>query len=504
VRGSGCTACHVLYGNDGHYEGNDPTIPKERSPHPLRHEITLRIPAAQCTHCHTRGKRIGTTYVGMFEYDYKSAHLAPPWDAQGKPQELLYTKDYLAIRKDVHFERGIECVDCHTSIDVHGDGNIYPSTLYQVEIQCADCHGTPQKYPWELPVGWGTPVTLDGERGMYLKEGKAYLLTSRGNPKANLEQRGNRAFLRSYVTDTEHEIPLLKEKHLTNTWKTEQGRVAMAVVSQHLEKLECYACHATWAPQCYGCHTAYDRRKEGTDWVSTTLNHDPHSGRQRITTSRGEIQENRSFLRWEEPILGINLKGRVSPIVPGCQVVFTYIDEEGKVVVHNKINKTSDGFNAPTLAPVQPHANTLPARTCESCHTNPKALGYGTQHSRSAGQLLGEQPMFANNAEGVYGDMPGAKTGRWQVPKIPDFPYAFDQLVTRSGKQVQNMPHKEDRPLNAAERNLVEREGLCVACHRHYNTPLWEAARQKVGRALTPEEHDRAVEEALKALATKP
>ena len=54
---SGCASCHVLYGNDGKYEGDDPTIKNlETRPHPLRHRITTAIPAAQCTHCHTRGE----------------------------------------------------------------------------------------------------------------------------------------------------------------------------------------------------------------------------------------------------------------------------------------------------------------------------------------------------------------------------------------------------------------------------------------------------------------
>ena len=74
LRASGCAACHILYGNDGKYEGSDPNIKNNGTrPHPLRHRITNAIPAAQCTHCHTMGRRIGTTFVGMFEYDYRKA-----------------------------------------------------------------------------------------------------------------------------------------------------------------------------------------------------------------------------------------------------------------------------------------------------------------------------------------------------------------------------------------------------------------------------------------------
>lgn len=111
--------------------------------------------------------------------------------------------------------------------------------------------------------------------------------------------------------------------------------------------------------------------------------------------------------------------------------------------------------------------------------------------------------MFQNLSKGVYGDIPDAKTGKWQVPKIENFPYALDQLVTRSGKQTQNMSLPEDRPLSQEERNLVEREGLCIGCHQYYGTPDWNKIVEKYGRAETPEQHDRMVSEAIKCLMGK-
>jgi len=502
LRASGCASCHVLYGNDGKYEGNDINIRNNGNrPHPLKHRITTAIPAAQCTHCHTRGRRIGTTFMGMFEYDYVRDRQAPPFDEHAKPQEPLFAKEYLHVRKDVHFERGMQCADCHTSIDVHGDGNIYPATVYQVEITCYDCHGTPEKYPWELPVGYGTPVTLDGDRGVYKSGSKEHLLTSRGNVKANWLREVEKVYVLSQYTGRKHKTPLLKDVRLNDKFKTQQGKVAMSTVHGHIEKMECYACHATWAPQCFGCHMQYDRRVEGTDWITTSKNVNPETGRQTVTGEHGDLSfDNRSFMRWESPILGVNYRGKVSPLAPGCQVFYTFIDEEGNIKALNKHYTTSTGHNSPTLAPMQPHSISLAARTCEDCHTNPKAIGYGTGNSRSVGKLLGDSPLFQDLSEGVYGDIPLAKTGKWQVPKIKDFPYALDQLVTRSGKQVQNMPLPEDRPLNLGERNLVEREGLCIGCHQYQGTPEWERIIKKYGRATTAEQHEKIVSKAIKSL----
>ncbi len=162
-RGMGCSACHVLYSNDGYYEGNDKTIPKDKPGHMLKHEIvatrkTGGIPVESCNSCHNRGKRIGVSYQGLMEFPYGS-----PFNAKGKKQPKLHTKNYLFISDDLHHQMesreenpkgGLLCQDCHTSVDIHGDGNIHGTTMGQVEIECADCHGRPDKYAWELPLGF--------------------------------------------------------------------------------------------------------------------------------------------------------------------------------------------------------------------------------------------------------------------------------------------------------------------------------------------------------------
>jgi hypothetical protein len=161
--GMGCSACHVLYSNDGYYEGNDKTIPKDKTGHMLKHEIvatrkTGGIPVESCNSCHNRGKRIGVSFQGLMEFPYGS-----PFNAQGNKQPKLHTKNYLFISDDLHHQQesreenpkgGLLCQDCHTSVDIHGDGNIHGTTMGQVEIECADCHGRPDKYAWELPLGF--------------------------------------------------------------------------------------------------------------------------------------------------------------------------------------------------------------------------------------------------------------------------------------------------------------------------------------------------------------
>lgn len=84
-RGSGCTGCHVVYANDrstvhaGPYAGygnegksasKDPTIPRERTGHPIAHRFTRAIPSSQCMTCHVHpGTNMLTTYYGYTWWD---------------------------------------------------------------------------------------------------------------------------------------------------------------------------------------------------------------------------------------------------------------------------------------------------------------------------------------------------------------------------------------------------------------------------------------------------
>ncbi|MES0872790.1 hypothetical protein [Sinimarinibacterium thermocellulolyticum] len=87
-RSSGCAACHVVYANDrdprhsgpyaqaGHTglsQSADPTIPKNRSGHPLRHQFTSAIPTSQCMVCHMHQPNVFVnSFLGYTMWDYES------------------------------------------------------------------------------------------------------------------------------------------------------------------------------------------------------------------------------------------------------------------------------------------------------------------------------------------------------------------------------------------------------------------------------------------------
>jgi hypothetical protein len=81
--------------------------------------------------------------------------IAPPRLDKGKIEDLDDLKKSIATRqskplpttvpvhlKDIHLEKGMQCVDCHFQQDAHGDGHLYGETRNAVLVDCIDCHGS--------------------------------------------------------------------------------------------------------------------------------------------------------------------------------------------------------------------------------------------------------------------------------------------------------------------------------------------------------------------------
>ena len=121
------------------------------------------------------------SYQGLMEFPYGS-----PFNAKGKKQSKLHTKNYLFISDDLHHQLesreenpkgGLLCQDCHTSVDIHGDGNIHGTTMGQVEVECSDCHAS-----W-VPQCYGCHVLVDYSRDKNGKQKSGIDWVASGNAK---------------------------------------------------------------------------------------------------------------------------------------------------------------------------------------------------------------------------------------------------------------------------------------------------------------------------------
>lgn len=500
-RGLGCSACHSVFGVEGYYEGGDLSIPKDQKGHMLVHTMQSGenskvkvngveysgIQISTCNACHSSGRRVSLQYQGMFPVDRAGAYV--PMQPNGKMQEPNATYLYKHIKADVHFEAGMLCQDCHTSPDMHGNGNIGTVALGEIEIECQDCHGTPTKYPWELALGVSDELIdvknikdkslkdmLLKSRGLadlplaqtqsftkiYDKK-DGYLLSARGNPLGNVVKDGKKVILHS-ATGKTLEVPILKDIEKENKWKNPDGRLAMVGAAKHLETMECYACHSTWASSYYGYEYTIDYSKNAMmiDWIDsaekiakngTPSDYDNKSFVMQPGGSYGDY----SHARWEYPILGINGEGRITPLVGVIQTVGSVIDQNGELVLLNNVAKDKNSVLSIDMQPLNPHTSTRQARDCNECHQNPQTMGFGMRYG-----FFDSNPQIDKfmDVKGVDGK-PISKHTKVQISGIKNlYNGDFMQILDKNGTQLMRVDthFEKSSPLTKEQIKSLKRD----------------------------------------------
>jgi hypothetical protein len=301
-----------------------------------------------------------------------------------------------------------------------GDGKIYGRMREQTEIRCQDCHGTADQSPKTMvlkdsPYGTYAPSVLKikGSRGE-----DRVVLNSRGNPLIHVKKSREALVLTGKISGKNHRIPLLT------------GQTGPHRFPGH-NRLECYACHTSWAPRCYGCHEFRDPSRQQTDHLT------------RIKTP-GAWQESRDYYRFENPALGWNTKGLVSPYIPGCQVLVTHLSLPGtrEGSFQRRVFQGKSPINGIVSAPTFPHTVRREVPSCEDCHLNPQRWGVGEA---------------------------------WVDPQRNGNPlrFSWDSLITKEGRPLAGNAHPKARFFNGEDLVRIQRVGPCLACHPRYDDPIY-------------------------------
>jgi len=451
---SGCAACHMLYNSGAAYHGLDPTIPKNQPGYAALHRFNTAIPTDQCLRCHNRSGRIGLTFKGFQEAD----GYGTPYGA-GKPNTGMLSggRDVRRLLPDVHFEKGMACVDCHTPSEIMGNGRLYSHMRDQTEIRCVTCHGSPDKLPRTKIIGDDDDEALWRAKTLGMKDmiGRETAVTEHGTFLLNLRREKGRLLLKGKLDHKDHDCPVIT------------GDKIHRIPGHGPERMECSACHARWAPQCYGCH---DYRLQGTKMTDSML------GRR----TEGGWQETRDYYRFAKPSLGINARGKISIMVPGCQVIYTELDTNNRPLPgsYKKVFKGPGLGHGIISTPLSPHSIRAEVRPCRDCHADPKTLGIG-QGFFYAGDIW-EENTFTPLLN----------------PDINPLGFAWESMVDAQGRPLAATTHTGARPLNAEELKRLLRVAPCLPCHDRYDDPIWTDPAKAFKSAKLPG-HRRKVALAL-------
>ncbi|WP_347838864.1 cytochrome b N-terminal domain-containing protein [uncultured Draconibacterium sp.] len=407
-RGGGCLACHLNYSHEAEAAlamAGDTII----NAHP---SISLAISNNHCFGCHSRSGRISTSFEGWHETTLL---------AEEMPQEKNYRliegeRVFVKKQADVHHQLGMECIDCHHSYEVMGDGNLYAHQEDQADVQCSDCHflGKARTIRAE---------NLDNESAIIA----ALRLKNSSDKQFLLTEKRKHALVNTFV---ENDTAFLQTKNSGIKMVLSPPAEVCSRNNAH-SKLACSSCHSSWVPTCIGCHNEYDPHEPSYNMVA---NKEQTGG---WVEFFGEYQA-------KLPSLGMRTDGdktEIIPVAPGMILTIdksTYTNDTDKSTIFHRL-----------YAPVAPHTTTKEGRDCKSCHNSSLALGYGE----------GKLEYKITDGKGKWTFSPLYQ--RDENDGLPADAW-IDFLQTRTGKVA---TRSNVSPLNIEQQKSMLTVGACLTCH---------------------------------------
>jgi hypothetical protein len=427
-RGGGCLACHLNYSGEAKKE-LDENIKEGRKDekkegrkdgkkeglidqfHP---SISLQVENKHCFGCHSRSGRISLSYDGWHET------LLNPETVNGKigfkilDDGRVLTK----IQADIHSERGIICVDCHTSYELMGDGTYPLHKEEQMKVQCVDCHLITEPKMQKLSNFDFESGKITNLKNLDEKDRNYLTVMKNGFPLINTFIKNGKVFLikksSSQISEIKSPLRVCKE------------------ASAH-KNLSCNTCHNSWSPQCVGCHTEYD--KEGT--MFDLLDN---------KEAKGEWLEYPKDLLAEPAVLGIReskdesgkMRRIVEEFIPGMILTINKDRSKNEKPIFKRL-----------FAPGFSHTIRKQTRSCESCHNNPAAIGYGR------GKL--EYKITGSFSSWFF-------TPKYSAIKYDGLPE--DAWIGFLKERSYNSTTRDNtRPFSIDEQRKILTVGACLSCH---------------------------------------
>ncbi|OGP09662.1 MAG: hypothetical protein A2048_03965 [Deltaproteobacteria bacterium GWA2_45_12] len=448
-RSSGCTSCHVVYGNDrdpdhsGTYSqyGNrgfsfskDPTIPKDESGHPIKHQLTSSIPSSQCMVCHMhQPNAFENTYYGyqMWDYESDAPHFYPPHNqklSESERAEALEANPEGAVTKGLWHDnefltrvwennkkmKTTQFADYHGhgwnfravfKKDLHGnfldkDGNKIAASdpdkfkkavhLADIHLEkgmhCMDCHFSQDAHgDGKLYGAYADAVSIGcqdchggfKERAQLSKTGPAGLGDSLLNSvtpfgKKRFVWKDDQVYQRSSL-DPEKEWHVPQVVDTINPGSSQYN--AKAAKAKMVESSHGGLAHGEEKMMCYTCHTS---------WITNCFGcHLPQQANEKREMKHYEGEETRNWTSYNPQILrdetfmlakwGPSKGGKYAPARSSSALLISSMNANREQIYFEQAPISTPGFSSQAFNPHFPHTvRKTETQDCTGCHLSKK------------------------------------------------------------------------------------------------------------------------------------
>jgi len=270
----------------------------------------------------------------------------------------------------VHLDVGFHCVDCHFAQDAHNNGHIYGEVPAAIEIDCADCHGTADRYPTLRTSG---PAA--GPRGLDM----TLLRTQDG--RRRFEWRQGKLYQRSALDpDKEWEVTLVKDTvtpgnprynekaaraklmHAGAEGRAGQWGPGAKEYAHSNEKVTCFTCHLSWTTSCAGCHLPIQ-----ANWKTERHHYEGGETRNYATYNPQVARDDMFQLGRAGPVKA----GRITPVRSSSALVLSSTNINRERIYVQQAPVAASGFSSQAFAPHYPHTERkTETKQCSDCHVS--------------------------------------------------------------------------------------------------------------------------------------
>ncbi len=413
-RGGGCNACHLNYSEKALSELSQLKInPPDSIKYQFHPSLSLNITDDHCFGCHSRSGRIATNFKGLHETKFEATEIADWSNYELLADQRVFEK----VSEDIHHQRGMECVDCHTSYETMGDGILHEHKEDQMQVQCKDCHFSGRPKTIKLTdLDFESSKILE-TRNYAFKSAEFLSIAKSSKPITNslIDEKG----IAHLISKNKDKLLPLKAPALVCT------------IGDAHDELSCGSCHTAWAPQCIGCHNDFEKNTPTYDLLDNKM----------IT---GAWIEYAGEYYADPPTLGIVEKANSKEIQTFIPGMVLSIDKK-----NYDRNAQKEIFHR-LFAPASGHTTMAKGRSCESCHNDPLAIGYGRGELKyliegNTGKWEFKPRFAANKFDGLPEDA-------W----IGFLEETQEFRATRPGM----------RPFSLEEQKNILMVGACLTCHK--------------------------------------